>query len=96
MPTLAEVGALIAAFQASVQKAEGGNKQDIAVKNADREALINALHLLGNYVLFTAAGNEVIATSSGFNVSKLPEPRPALTTLKGLKSRTALIKANLN
>ena len=48
-----------------MQQAEGGNKQDVAVKNQDRQTLIDQLHLLGNYVLFTAGGNEVIATSSG-------------------------------
>lgn len=94
-PTLTEMGTLIASFQAAVQKAEGGNRQDIAEKNAIREELIDKLHLLGNYVLFTAAGNEVIATLSGFRIGKTPVPLPPITAPDGLQLTDGANKGEL-
>jgi hypothetical protein len=43
-----------------------------------KEQLINLLHLLGDYVLFTSNGDKVIAISSGFTIAKSPSPRPPL------------------
>ncbi len=94
-PTLADIGENVADFQTAVHKAETGNRQDIAVKNDLRQALINQLHLLGNYVLFTAAGDEVIATSSGFNISKQPAPRPAITNPDGLSLKNGINRGEL-
>ena len=95
VPTLAELGDGITAFSAAVQAAEGGSRQDIAVKNDLRDSLINQLHLLGNYVLFTAAGDEVVATSSGFNVSRQPAPAPPITNPDGVALANGLNRGEL-
>jgi len=78
-PSLTDLNAAITAFEASVDAADGGSRQEIAVKNQNKEILINVLHLLGNYVLFTSVNNEVVATSSGYKVGKQPLPAPPLT-----------------
>ena len=54
------------------------------------------LHLLGNFVLHMSGNNEVVATSSGFNISKTPEPRPAITIPEGLVLKNGLNKGELD
>src|SRR3954466_10123278 len=70
VPTLAIITASINDFQEAVDAAENGDSQLILIRDQKREALIDNLHLLGNYVLFTAAGDVVVAASSGFGISK--------------------------
>ena len=94
-PSLNDLHATILSFTGAVQKAEGGNKQDIAEKNAIRQTLIDQLHLLGNYVLYIASGDELIATSSGFNISKLPQPLPALTVPQAVELQNGVNKGEL-
>ena len=94
-PTLASISALIDAFEAALEKAASGDRQAIAEKNQARETLINGLHLLGNYVLFTSANDEVVATSSGFKVAKTPEPRPPLQTPYGLTLENGVNRGEL-
>ena len=94
-PSLAALTTAITDFEAAVLAAENGDRQLVAVKNQLREVLINLLHLLGNYVLFTAGGDEVVATSSGFNVSKVPQPSPALTTPQGMELKNGVNKGEL-
>jgi hypothetical protein len=95
LPTLTDLSSTIASFQAAVLNAQSGNRQEVSVKNEIRTTLIMQLHLLGNYVLFTAGGNEVIATSSGFRISKQPEPRPAIINPQGLALVNGLNKGEL-
>lgn len=83
-PSLTDLGGTITAFSAAVQAAEGGDRQAVAEKNAVRQTLVNQLHLLGNYVLFMAQGNEVVATSSNFRISRVAQPLPPLTNPDGL------------
>jgi hypothetical protein len=52
---------------------------DKAIRNDKRQELIDLLHSLGNYVLFTANGDRTKAISSGFGIAKQPEPLPPLT-----------------
>ena len=94
-PTMGDLGGTITAFALAVEKAEGGDRQAVAVKNAVRQTLIDQLHLLGNFVLFKAGGNEVIATASKFNISKQPAPRPALTVPEGLTLSNGVNKGEL-
>lgn len=95
VPSLTDLGASIDAFSNAVQAAEGGSRQDIAVKNSLRETLVNQLHLLGNYVLFTAAGDEVVATSSGYNISKQPTPQPPITSPDGVALANGINRGEL-
>ena len=94
-PTMGDLGGTITAFTLAVEKAEGGDRQLIAMKNVIRQTLIDSLHLLGNFILFKAGGNEVIATASGFNISKQPAPRPALTVPEGLVLSNGVNKGEL-
>lgn len=94
-PSLADLNATINSFDAAVQVAESGDRQAIAVRNQIRATLINQLHLLANYVLFTSAGNEVVAQSSGFTAGKQPEPRPAMTAPQGLLLSNGVNKGEL-
>ena len=94
-PTMGDLGGTITAFTLAVEKAEGGDRQLIAMKNAIRQTLIDNLHLLGNFVLFAAGGNEVIGRASTFNISKQPAPRPALTVPQGLVLSNGLNKGEL-
>lgn len=94
-PSLADLGGTITAFTDAVEKAEGGDRQAVAARNAVRETLIDQLHLLGNFVLYKAGGDPVIATASGFNISRQPSPKPALTVPQGLVLKNGLNKGEL-
>ena len=94
-PALNAVSSIYTAFIAAVQKAEGGNRQDIAAKNATRQSLIDNLHRLGNYVLFASDGDDLKATSSGYGIGKIPAPTPPLDTPQGLKLANGVNKGEL-
>jgi hypothetical protein len=83
-PHLSELHLVITAFEAALLAAQTGNRQDIVVKKVKRQELIDMLHLLGNYVLFTSRGDAAVATSSGFHIKKTPEPAPAITAPEGV------------
>jgi hypothetical protein len=76
VPALADLKDTIDAFATAVSEAETGNNYQKAVKNQIGEQLIEMLHSLGNYVLFTANGDFIVAQSSGFSIAKTPSPRP--------------------
>src|SRR6476620_1186603 len=84
-PTLASISSAITAFQTATEAAVGGGTQLISVRKAARQEVIDQLHLLSNYVLFTAAGNEVIATSSGISITKPSAARPPIEAPAGLE-----------
>jgi hypothetical protein len=77
IPTLAAFQTGINEFLAASSEADNGGSYDKAVKNQKRDALIELLHSLAAYVLFTAAGTdnpELVAKSSGFSVAKTGTP----------------------
>lgn len=53
------------------------------------------LHLLDNYVLFTAAGDEVVATSSGFELSKQSVPSSVIINPEGVALANGLNRGEL-
>ncbi|HUC80210.1 MAG TPA: hypothetical protein VMR70_04805 [Flavisolibacter sp.] len=53
-------------------------------KYAARSNLVDKLHLLGNYVLFTAAGDKIKVMTSGFTISKVPQATLAISVPEGL------------
>jgi len=73
-PTLISVQQTISAYADALLKAKDGSKQDTAYKNACRLNLENALSSLGSYVNLTAEADLVKLESSGFPLSKIPEP----------------------
>lgn len=78
-PTLAVVQAASDAFTSALAVAQTGSPYEKAVKNEKRTELIDLLHSMSNYVLFTANGDVLKAKSSGFTIAKEPTPAPALT-----------------
>ncbi len=75
----------IATFTEALAIAKTGSPYDKAVKNQKRQDLIEVLHALGNYVLFTSNGDTVIAKSSGYTIAKEPSPAPELVAASNQK-----------
>jgi hypothetical protein len=84
-PTLAALQTALSDFEIAMAKAKTGSELEKAIKNDKREALIDLLHALGNYVLFTANGDRTVALSSGFNIAKEPTPKPPITKPENLQ-----------
>jgi len=77
-PTLAAVQTAIDDYATALSAAQEGGKTNVATKNVKKGELIDVLVSLGNYVTFTADGDEVKLVSSGFPVQKQKEPSPPL------------------
>jgi hypothetical protein len=73
-PALMSVQEIIITYSDALLKAKDGSKLDTAYKNACRLKLENALSSLGSYVNLTAETDIVKLESSGFPLSKIPEP----------------------
>ncbi len=84
-PTLTAMHTAISNYSNALAKATGGSPYDKAFKNQKRLELIDLLHSLGNYVLFVANGNELVAKSSGFTIAKGPSPAPELVAATNQK-----------
>ena len=84
-PTLADMQDAIDSFTNAVAVAKTGSSYDKALKNQYRMDLIEMLHSLGAYVLFTAEGDFLIAQSSGFTIAKEPSPAPPITAAANQK-----------
>lgn len=78
-PTLVTLQTALTDFEIALAKAKSGSELEKAIKNDKRQDLIDILHALGNYVLFTANGDRTKAVSSAFTIAKQPEPLPPLT-----------------
>lgn len=74
VPTLAEITAAAADYSAALIKAASGDRMEIADKNAKRLVLEELLITFCRYINLTANGNLVMLLSSGFDLSKDPEP----------------------
>lgn len=83
-PTLAIVTTLADEFEQAINVAEAGGSFDKSVRDSKKEELIETMHNLGAYVLFTAKGYRLIAESSGFTVAKDPTPQPPIEKPDGL------------
>jgi hypothetical protein len=83
-PTLASVTTLANQFEQAINDAEAGGSYDKSVRDSRKEELIDTMHNLSNYVLFTAKGDRLIAESSGFTIAKDPSPQPPIEKPEGL------------
>jgi hypothetical protein len=72
-------------FVTALSAAKDGGKVQVAIKNQRRDELIEQLHLMGNYVLYTCAGDRVMAISSGYSIAKTPSPAPEVTKAENQK-----------
>lgn len=77
-PDLATLNAAIEGFAAALVLSRDGSRQDVENKRQKRDALIDILLRLADYVLFTSAGDKAKALSSGFKINRLHTPRPDL------------------
>ena len=75
-PTLSisDLQAAITAYSSALIQAQDGSKADVVAKNVSRTTLENDLSALGNYVNLIADGDALKLQSSGFPLTKLPEP----------------------
>jgi hypothetical protein len=73
-PNLATIQTAITVYADALVKCLDGTKQDTATKNAYRLNLEDLLGSLGNYVNLIAQGDLIKLDSSGFIISKIPEP----------------------
>lgn len=84
-PTLASVTGLANAFEQAINNAEAGGSYDKSVRDSKKQELIDTMHNLGDYVLFTAKGDRLIAESSGFTIAKTPSSQPPIEKPVGIE-----------
>ena len=75
IPTLEEVQAAVGNYNEALAAAAGLGRINVAEKNKRRRDLEALLTQLGMYVMFIANGDAAILTSSGYTLTKMPEPR---------------------
>ena len=73
IPTLAELEIVINNYGKYLIAAADFGTKNVSIKNVTRQQLERLLSRLGWYVMYMADGDEVILTSSGFSVAKVPE-----------------------
>lgn len=78
-PTLAEIKAAAEALETAIVEAKEGTKAKILAREDRYALLVKLLTTLALYVKFTAKGNEQALASTGFSLSKKPEPIGVLT-----------------
>lgn len=75
VPPLADVQEALSAYNVALIAAADLGRTNVASKNQTRLVLEELLAQLGMFVMFTANGDPLILTSSGYTLTKLPEPR---------------------
>lgn len=85
VPDLETIQTTITNFSNALAKAKNGSLYEKAFKNQKREELIEVMHSLGTYVLFTADGDTLVAKSSGFSIAKEPAPAPEVAAATNQK-----------
>lgn len=83
-PDLATVTAALENFSTALTNAQGGAYTDIGDKNQKREELINLLQRLGEYVVFTAAGDAAKAATTAYVFAKDHSDTPAISRPENL------------
>jgi hypothetical protein len=84
-PTLASVTALADAFELAINNALSGGTYDKSVRDSKKLELIDTMHNLSSYVLYTAKGDRLVAESSEFTIAKNPSPKPPVDKPAGLQ-----------
>ena len=86
IPTIAEVQAGVTNYSEWLSAASGLGRNNVAQKTKARFDLEALLQQLGMYVMYVANGDAAILTSSGYMLTKMPEPsyisNPGNVTLK--------------
>ena len=84
-PGLAALSTANQNYTNALSAAITGGKYEKALKNQYRTELIEQLHLMANYVLYTSAGDRAKAISSGYRIAKTPSPAPEVTKAENQK-----------
>jgi hypothetical protein len=84
-PGLADLSTANQNFTNALSTAINGGKYEKALRDQYRQELIEQLHLMANYVLYTCAGDRPKAISSGFSIAKQPSPGPDVTKAENQK-----------
>ncbi len=86
VPPLANLQAAVDAYSEALVNATDRGRLFVAEKNAARQALETLLAELGMYVMYVAKGDDVVLTSSGFDLAKprenttITNPGPVILT----------------
>ena len=75
IPTLADLQAALTDYNSALVNAADLGRVNVAEKNKARKVLELLLTQLGMYVMYIANGDAAILTSSGYTLSKTPEPQ---------------------
>ena len=84
VPTLQAIEDALTAFTAAAMAAKTGDKVAILDRDQKKETVANLLHEETLYVMYVAKGDKVVLASSGFDLSKDPEPAPPIGKPTGL------------
>jgi hypothetical protein len=74
-PAIADVSTAVGNYSDALNAAAGLGRVNVAQKNKARQDLEAILKQLGLYVMSVANGDAAMLTSSGFTLSKMPEPK---------------------
>src|SRR5258706_11468494 len=74
IPTIAELQAAVTKYSNDLVAAAGLGRNNVAKKNKSRQALELLLGQLGMFIMFVANGDAAILTSSGYTLTKDPQP----------------------
>ena len=95
-PALNVVEAKLAEFRTALSKAADGSRTDKALRDQKRAELVDLLHALGRYVLFTANDDRAVALSSGFRIAKEQQPAAPLPNPKNMQLAEGANPGELN
>ena len=98
-PKLSELQAVLDSYTTALSEAASRDRNKVALKNQLRKQLNAMLNQLGTYVNMIADGDVTMIISSGFPLSKLPQPRyisapQNLTVKQGQNPGTLVSKIN--
>ncbi len=83
-PTLAALTTQADDFEQAINDALAGGSYDKSVRDNKKLELVDSIHNLSYYVLFTAKGDRLVAESSGLPIAKDPTPTPPLEKASAL------------
>ncbi|HEY8661587.1 MAG TPA: hypothetical protein VIL78_21300 [Hanamia sp.] len=75
VPPLAEIQAALVKYRAALESAKTRASLSVAEKNEARQELEGLLKDLGLFIMSAAKGNLAVLVSSGYPLTKVPEPR---------------------
>ncbi len=74
IPILTDVQAAVGKYSDDLNAAAGLGKISVSAKNKSRSTLEGLLSQLGMFIMFVANGDAAILTSTGYTLTKAPEP----------------------